>query len=67
MAGVLSGAFFQSRADNVAQDADDRFIFNPTSRTVWFDADGSGAQGPVLVATLQALADFTAADVLVIA
>jgi Ca2+-binding RTX toxin-like protein len=67
VAGVLSGAFFQSRADNVAQDADDRFIFNTTSRTVWFDADGTGALGPVLVATLQALADFTAADVLVIA
>jgi Ca2+-binding RTX toxin-like protein len=43
VAGALAATQFQSRADNVAQDADDRFIFRTTDRTLWFDADGNGA------------------------
>jgi Ca2+-binding RTX toxin-like protein len=67
--GLVAGAAvtadqFLSRADNRAQDAEDRFIFRTTDRTVWFDANGNAAGGPVLIADLQAGAVFTAADIL---
>ena len=63
VAGALAATQFQSRADNVAQDANDRFIFRTTDRTLWFDADGTGAGAAVLVADLQAGATMTAADI----
>lgn len=64
--GALSASQFQSRADNLAQDADDRFIFRTTDRTLWFDVDGTGAQGAVMVADLQAGALVTPADLLLV-
>ena len=66
VAGALAANQFQTRADNIAQDADDRFIFNTTDRTLWFDADGNGAGAAVMVADLQAGAVVTAADILLI-
>ena len=63
VAGALAATQFQSRADNVAQDADDRFIFRTTDRSLWFDADGDGAGAAILVADLQAGAVVTAADI----
>ena len=63
--GTLAAAQFVSRADNLAQDANDRFIFRTTDRTLWFDADGNGAGTGLLVATLQAGATMTAADILI--
>jgi hypothetical protein len=36
-----------------ALDADDRSIFNNVTHRLWFDADGMGAAGPVLIAPLQ--------------
>jgi Ca2+-binding RTX toxin-like protein len=66
VAGTLNAAFFQSRADNVAQDADDRFIYRTIDETLWFDADGNGAGTAVLVADLQAGATMTNADILVV-
>ena len=66
VAGALAANQFQTRADNIAQDADDRFIFNTTDRTLWFDADGSGAGAAIMVADLQAGAVVTAADILLI-
>jgi Ca2+-binding RTX toxin-like protein len=63
VAGALAATQFQSRADNVAQDADDRFIFRTTDRSLWFDADGNGAGAAILVADLQAGAVVTAADI----
>lgn len=65
-AGALPGFRFQIRSDNVAQDADDRFIFRTTDRTLWFDPDGKGGQRPGLVADLQATAMLGAADILLI-
>lgn len=48
--GVLDrGAFVRGTA---ALDADDRFIYNPTTGTVHYDADGNGRAPPLLVATL---------------
>jgi Ca2+-binding RTX toxin-like protein len=66
LAGNLPGAQFRSRADNSAQDADDRFIFRTTDTTLWFDADGTGAAAAVLVADLQAGASMTAADIFIL-
>lgn len=55
MLGTLDAAAFQSRADIMAQDADDRFICRTTTdRTLWFDEDGNGAMVVIMVADLQA-------------
>ncbi|TKD17713.1 calcium-binding protein [Rhodobacter capsulatus] len=64
--GTLAGSAFLTRADNLAQDADDRFIFRTTDTTLWFDADGTGAGAAVLVADLQAGATLTSADIMLI-
>ena len=64
VAGALAAGQFISRGDNLAQDADDRFIFRTTDQTLWFDIDGTGGVGPSLIADLQAGALLTAADIL---
>lgn len=64
-AGVLAATAFQSRADNIAQDSTDRFIFRTTDKTVWFDADGSGSGAAYMVADLQSTAVVTAADFMI--
>ena len=62
---ALPATQFQSRADNLAQDSDDRFIFRTTDQTLWFDSNGNLAGGLLLVADLQASAVVTAADILI--
>ncbi len=62
--GFLSSSKFQVRADNHAQDANDRFIFRTTDKTLWFDANGTAAGGLLLLADLQSNATMTAADIL---
>lgn len=62
-AGAVAATRFRARADNLAQDADDRFIFRTSDTTLWFDADGNGSGGAILVADLQAGAVLTAADI----
>lgn len=64
-AGTLAATRFQIRADNAAQDADDRFILRTTDKTLWFDADGSGSGAAVLIADLHAGATMTAADIVI--
>lgn len=64
--GTLAANQFIIRADNVALDADDRFIFRTADRTLWFDADGTGAGAAVMVADLQAGTTVTAADIYLI-
>ena len=66
VAGALSATRFQSRTDNLAQDANDRFIFRTTDTTLWFDKDGTGTAAPVMLADLQSGATMTAADFLLI-
>jgi Ca2+-binding RTX toxin-like protein len=65
-AGTLAAARFQTRADNLAQDADDRFIFRTTDKSLWYDGDGNGALAPVMIADLQANATVTALDILIV-
>lgn len=43
-------------------DAEDRFVYNTTTRQLFYDADGSGAGAAQLVATLQAGATLVATD-----
>ena len=66
VAGALPAGQFISAASNAAGDADDRFIFRNTDKTLWFDADGTGAIGPVSLADLQASATMTALDILLV-
>ena len=66
VAGTLAAANFQIRADNLAQDSTDRFIFNTTDQTLWYDEDGNGTIAAVLVADLQAGASLTFADIQII-
>lgn len=65
VAGVLPLSAFQSRADNLAQDLNDRFIFRTTDATLWFDRDGTGSIAAVMLADLQAGAVVTAADLII--
>jgi Ca2+-binding RTX toxin-like protein len=66
VAGALAANQFRSRADNVAQDADDRFIFDTTDQTLWFDVDGNGSAAAVMVAQLQFDATITSLDIVLV-
>jgi Ca2+-binding RTX toxin-like protein len=46
-------------------DADDRVIYNTSSAELYFDPDGSGANGAYLIARLQAGATLAASDIVV--
>jgi Ca2+-binding RTX toxin-like protein len=63
-AGVLAPNRFLASAGAVAAtDANQRFIFDTTSRNLYFDADGNGlVAGIVQVATLQGVTPLTAAN-----
>ena len=58
-------ARFWSSASGTAHDADDRIIFNTTTRQVFYDADGSGSGAAQLIATLQSGATLVATDIAV--
>lgn len=66
VAGPLAANQFVARADNLAQDADDRFLFRTTDQTVWFDSNGSAAGGLTMLADLQAGVMLTVADFLLV-
>lgn len=63
-AGALAPSQFRIRADNLAQDANDRFIFDTTDHTLWFDGNGNATGGLTLLATLNAGVTLGAADIL---
>ncbi|TNC60464.1 calcium-binding protein [Rubellimicrobium roseum] len=63
---TLAASQFRARADNVAQDADDRFIFRTTDKTLWFDSNGNESGGRTLLADLQTDATVTYADILLV-
>lgn len=64
--GAIASGQFVSRADNLAQDADDRFIFRTTDKTLWFDSNGNGAGGLTMLADLQASATMSYLDITII-
>jgi Ca2+-binding RTX toxin-like protein len=66
VAGPLAPGQFRTRADNLAQDGNDRFIFRTTDSTLWFDANGNAAGGLSLVADLQPTASLSVADIVLV-
>lgn len=62
--GVLSEDAFV--AGNTAADATDRFIFDQSAGRLWFDADGSGAGGQLLLARFDQGAIVEADDILIV-
>ncbi len=63
---TLLASQFQTRMDNHAQDANDRFIFRTTDGTLWFDKDGKNGTAAAMVADLQAGAVLSSADISII-
>lgn len=62
--GLLSADDFVIRSrGHGAMDASDHFIFRPRDATLWYDSDGNGANGAVMIADLQAGAMLTAASI----
>ena len=64
--GALGPTRFITRADNLAQDANDNFIYRTTDNTLWFDSNGNAAGGLTLIADLQAGAVVSAADIFMV-
>jgi len=58
-------ARFWSSSSGAAHDGDDRIVYNTTTRQLFYDADGTGAGGALLIATLQSGATLVAADIVV--
>jgi Ca2+-binding RTX toxin-like protein len=57
--------FWAAAGATGGHDADDRVVYNTTTRQVFYDADGSGAGAAQLIATLQSGATFVATDIAV--
>jgi Ca2+-binding RTX toxin-like protein len=58
-------ARFWSSSSGVAHDADDRIIYNTTTRQIFYDADGNGSGAAQLIGTLQSGATLVATDIAV--
>lgn len=66
MVTLIDPTQFQLRADNLAQDLNDRFIFRTTDASLWYDSNGSLAGGVAVIAFLQVGAVVTAGDIFVL-
>ncbi|WP_342151117.1 matrixin family metalloprotease [Methylorubrum sp. SB2] len=68
VAGLKAGrlAEGQFHAGTGAQDADDRVIFDAKSRSLYFDADGTGAQAQVKIAVFDNVVTLAASDFLIV-
>ena len=63
---VAGDARFWASSTGLAHDANDRVIYNTTTRSLYYDADGTGSGAAQLIATLQAGATVVATDISVI-
>jgi Ca2+-binding RTX toxin-like protein len=54
------------RLGTSAQDGDDRVIYDAATGQLWYDADGNGAGGQQLIATLENMPSLTATDIAII-
>jgi len=67
-----SGAFtvgdarFWSSSSGAAHDANDRVIYNTSTGTLWYDANGNAAGGAQLIATLEGASALAASDITVV-
>ena len=66
LGGRLQDDQFQISDTNQAEDRDVRVIFCTRNETLWFDKNGSKAGGLSLIADLQASADLTHQDILLV-
>jgi Ca2+-binding RTX toxin-like protein len=57
--------FWAAAGATGGHDADDRVVYNTTTRQVFYDADGNGSGAAQLVATLQSGATLVATDIVV--
>lgn len=64
--GQLAASAFTSNTTGFATDSLDRIIYETDTGRVWYDADGQGGGGRVLVATLSTGLALTNADFLVV-
>ena len=62
--GALTAAEFQASDQSTATNASVRFIYDRDDHKLYFDADGTGVQAAVLVATMQVGATVTVGDFL---
>lgn len=58
-------ARFSANSSGRAQDANDRIVFNTTTKQLFYDADGNGSGAAVLIATLQGGSALAATDIVV--
>src|SRR4029450_7069155 len=56
-------ARFWSSSTGTAHDANDRIIYNTTTRQLWYDADGNGSGAAQLIGTLNSGATIVATDI----
>ena len=63
---VAGDARFWASSTGTAHDANDRVIYNTTTRGLYYDADGNGSGAAQLIATVQAGAAIAATDIVVI-
>lgn len=63
---VAGDARFWASSTGLAHDANDRVIYNTSTRGLYYDADGNGAGAAQLIATVQAGAAIAATDIVVI-
>ncbi len=63
--GFLAAGRFKSGTNNLAGDANDRFIFNTATDKLYFDADGTGSKAAILVATFSNGVTITANDIFI--
>lgn len=62
--GQLARGQFIAAAGHVAQDRGDRFLFDTTDQTLWYDRNGSVKGGLTLIADLQATAQVVYQDIM---
>lgn len=63
--GLVDSKNFVARGDNAAQDANDFFIFRKSDHSLWFDADGNGADDAIQIAVFNNGANITAGDLFI--
>ncbi|MDD2828460.1 MAG: hypothetical protein PHW18_02670, partial [Sulfuricurvum sp.] len=64
--GALNTAFLKANATGTATDANDYILYNTTTGTLSYDADGSGATAAVQFATLTGHPTVTSVDFTVV-
>ena len=60
------GRFFASAGPTSGHDSDDRLVYNTSTGSLYYDADGSGSGASLIVATFQGIPTITASDITVI-